>query len=135
MRGEHEGPAAGTETGQEVPQLAPGHGVHAGRGLVQQDEGRVPGQRYPSAQLALVAVAAYAHVDMRGLVLRGLKGTSCHRLGELKKERKKGGGKKWGEEGGVAVNISSFFLLLYFVNHHHHHRHHHLFPALLAPLC
>ena len=82
MRGEHEGPAAGTETGEEVPQLAPGHGVHAGRGLVQQDEGWVPDQRYPSAQLALVAAAVYAHVDMRGLVLRGLKGTSPHRLGE-----------------------------------------------------
>ena len=98
MRGEHEGPAAGTETGQEVPQLAPGHGVHAGRGLVQQDEGRVPGQRYPSAQLALVAAAAYVHVDMRGLVLRGL--TSPHRLGEKKKKKR------------VRGNISYFFYLV-----------------------
>ena len=117
MRGEHEGPAAGSETGQEVPQLAPGHGVHAGRGLVQQDEGRVPGQRYPSAQLALVAAAAYVHVDMRGLVLRGL--TSPHRLGEKKKKKKK------------KTRAGQHFLFFLFSQNHHHHHHYHLFPALI----
>ena len=55
VRRDHQGPAAVPHGGQDVPDLAPGPGVHARRRFVQQDEVRATQQGHAHTQLSLVA--------------------------------------------------------------------------------
>lgn len=45
-----------------VPQQPPGHGVHPGGRLVQEDDGRPTNQSHPGAQLSLVPAAVHKKV-------------------------------------------------------------------------
>ena len=67
MRGEHHGLAPLLDTGDGVPQPPPGHWVHAGAGLVQEDDGRVSHQRLGHVQLAPVAPRVGAAPPVRVL--------------------------------------------------------------------
>lgn len=58
MGGEDDGFAALPRPRHGVPEQTPGHGVHAGGGLVQEDDGGAADQGDAGAQLPLVATAA-----------------------------------------------------------------------------